>query len=92
MLRNTDPDAAPCPVVWPIEHSLEELAVMAGDALIAQYARPRHTCKLPAGHVGWSTGVQRTAAPGQPIPPADVQPHTCHCGAWLPVRDVEGNL
>lgn len=44
-----------------------------------------HTCVLPADHVHDVLELRREASGLTPYP----APHTCHCGAWVPVRDVE---
>jgi hypothetical protein len=69
-------DEFPCLVEWPTDAT-------AGD-LMAEYLRPKHRCTLPADHVHDVLELRREEAGLMPYP----APHRCHCGSWIPVRDV----
>lgn len=76
-----------CLVTWPITQP-EDLANLDA-ALIPTYATLQHHCKLLANHIHRVWDPHTLDTEGQPAP--TVIPHQCHCGAWMPVRDVEAH-
>lgn len=71
-----------CLSTWPTDAT-------DGD-LLPPYIRPEHRCMLPASHVRQVVDLFRVDEHGHSAPA--VEPHRCHCGAWLPVRDAEPAL